>query len=386
MPNYAKYINKSRMISTFKELVNIDSPSLKEAKISKKVTSMLKQLGCKVTTDNADEKFRGEIGNVIARFPGTIKPAPILLCAHLDTIFSNKGNKPVLKGNRITGNGKTILGADCKAGLTVILETLRIIKENKIQSPPVEVVFTVCEDLKVLGSKYLDYKKINARYGIIFDDTFADLMTISTAGRYSLDITITGKPAHAALEPHKGISAIELAAKAISKLKFGNIDHETIFNIGIIEGGNATNIVTPQVRLQGEIRSHKPEKMTRLIKKVKKVFDETIRKSRRKIDGKWHSAKLKFDAQKDFSHFSISQKNHFVKLVKKCASSQGVKLRFRSVNASADCNNFFANGISAPLLGCGIHNFHSNKEYLDLNDFFKATQIALAVVVGFKIK
>lgn len=384
MKNYNKYINKKRMFSTVLELIKIDSPSLKEGKIAKKLKTILQDLGCKVIFDNAHKKINGSVGNLFAYFPGTVKSKPIMLGAHMGTVSSVAGMKPVIRKDRIESDGRHILGADCKAGITVILEVLRIIKEHKLPSPPVNIVFTICEDLHVLGSKNADYTKIKTKEGLVFDDTFADMLTIETAAQTAMNVTVIGKPAHAGLEPQKGISAIEVAAKAISKLKFGNIDNETVANIGIIEGGSATNVITPEVEIKGEFRSRNPKTLKKIINCVKKEFERAVRNSRKKIDGKWYSAKLKFETKEHFSNFSAPKNSSLVKHIVKSAKSVGVKLKFRTVNASGDVNNLFANGIIAPILGCGIHNFHSAREYLDLKDFFKSAGIALAVVSGYK--
>ena len=119
-------INQKRLVETFVELAKIDSESFFEKDIQEVLVSKLKDLGCKVQVDNAGKKYNTTAqGNVIGFFPGTIKSAPIVLSSHMDTVVPGKGVKPVVKKDKITSDGTTVLGADDKAGIAIILEVLK---------------------------------------------------------------------------------------------------------------------------------------------------------------------------------------------------------------------------------------------------------------------
>ena len=110
--------NQKRLVETFVELARIDSESFFEKDIQQFLAAKLKELGCKVQVDNAGKKYNTTAqGNVIGLLPGTIKSASIVLSSHMDTVVPGKGVKPVVKKDKITSDGTTVLGADDKAGI-----------------------------------------------------------------------------------------------------------------------------------------------------------------------------------------------------------------------------------------------------------------------------
>ena len=255
-------INQKRLVDTFLQLVKIDSESGSEKKMQEHAAAELKKLGCRVVVDNAGKNFDTNAkGNVMGFFPGTVKSAPFVLVAHLDTVKPGQGIKPVVKKDSIVSDGKTILGADDKAGVAIILEVLRLLKESKIPHPPVEVVFTLCEERGMHGSKNLDYKQLKGREGMILDNEGGDELLIQGPTVNDVVVEITGISAHAGACPEKGISALEVAAYAISHMKLGRIDKETVANFGAVQRGQVPNAVMEKISLIGEARSLKAEKL-----------------------------------------------------------------------------------------------------------------------------
>ena len=239
-------INEKRMVQLFCELARIKSLSGKEGAIARRLSILLKFMGAEVSADDAGRKIGGETGNLTARFPGTGPGEPFLLSAHMDTVGPADNVNPVLRKDRITSDGTTILGADCKAGIAIILEVIKTLEENRIPHPPIEAVFTVSEEMALLGSKYLDYGGLRSRYGLIFDNEQGIENVITSApAADKMDIKVYGAAAHSGVAPEKGISAIKVVSNAIAGMKLGRIDSETTANIGFISGGNAINVVPP---------------------------------------------------------------------------------------------------------------------------------------------
>src|SRR3989338_8987946 len=245
-------INEKRMVQLFCDLARITSLSGKEGAIARRLSILLKFMGAEVDIDEAGRKIGGETGNVIARFPGTAPGEPFLLSAHMDTVGPADNVRPHVTRDRITSDGTTILGADCKAGIAIILEVIKTLDENKIPHPPIEAVFTISEEMALLGAKYLDYSGLRSRYGLIFDNE-QDLENVITSAPAadSMEIKVYGAAAHSGVAPEKGISAIKVVSSAIAGMKLGRIDRDTTANIGFINGGNAINIVPPLVELSG---------------------------------------------------------------------------------------------------------------------------------------
>src|SRR5919205_1664113 len=255
-------INQERIKNLLLELVQIDSVSREERDVAQRIKAYCEELGAEVFIDDAGEKVGGNTGNVIARFPGTVPDAePIMMSAHMDTVVPGRGVKPIVEGDIIRTDGTTVLGGDDKSGCAVILETIRSLQEKSIPHAPIDAVFSICEEVGLLGAKHLDMSKVRAKYGIVFDSDDPGFLFTKGPSANHFEIKIHGLESHAGVAPEQGISAIRIAAEAISAMKLFRIDDETTANIGIIEGGKATNIITNFVYLKGEARSLNEEKL-----------------------------------------------------------------------------------------------------------------------------
>lgn len=372
--------NKKRMVSVFLDLVKTDSVTREEGKIARKLEARLKALGCKVVFDNAGKKTGSQTGNLIARFSGAPGVAPVLLSSHMDTVTPGKGVKPQVKKDRITSDGTTILGADCKSGITVILETLAIIKERSLPHPPLEVVFTTCEETGLQGSQNLDFSLLKSRRGIVLDTEDPRGATVKAPAADRLEIKVNGIAAHAGMFPERGISAVRVAALAISKMKLGRIDAETTANIGIIEGGSATNIITPLVELKAEARSHNPAKLRRQVKHMLDTLEKAAKASAIKLDGKTVRARIECKHINSYPNMNIPASDKVLGALKASAKAAGIKLEAKSSGGGSDANIFARHGICTPNLGCGMWEPHTTQEYLDLADFFLCAEITLGAV------
>src|SRR5437763_14006867 len=257
-------INQERIKNLLLELVQIDSISREEREVAERIRALCEQMGAQVEIDDAGSKVGGNSGNVIVRFPGTIPDAePIMMSAHMDTVVPGEGVKPIVEGDIIRTDGSTVLGGDDKSGCAVIIETIRCLQEQNIPHAPIDAVFSICEEVGLLGAKHLDVSKLRAKYGLVFDSDDPGFLFTKGPSANHMEFRIYGLESHAGVAPEDGISAIKIAAEAIAAMKLGRIDHETTANIGIIEGGKATNIITNHVRLVGEARSLSEEKLKR---------------------------------------------------------------------------------------------------------------------------
>src|SRR5581483_3173936 len=229
-------IDSRRMTEHFLKLVRIDSLSKKERAVALALREELEALGAQVEFDQAGEAVGGDVGNLIARLPGTdaARP-PMLLSAHMDTVVPGEGIRPVVEGDRIRSDGTTILGGDDKSGIAIIMEVLRTLKDQNIPHGEIEVVFTICEEFGLVGAKNLDISKLKSKQGLVLDcDNVGFLFTRSPSSD-RLEFKVHGLEAHAGVCPEQGISAIQIASEAISRMKLGRIDFETTANIGIIQ-------------------------------------------------------------------------------------------------------------------------------------------------------
>ena len=372
-------VNRDRLAETFKFLVQIDSVSKEEGAISDEIKNILDTMGAKTFIDSAGNKIGSNTGNLIAKFKGNTQAPPLLLNAHMDTVEPGKGVAAVLENGVFTSDGTTILGADDKSAIAIILETIKVIKENNLPHGPIELVFTVCEEIGLLGTKHLDLDLITAKFGYALDATDTEGIVTRAPSANRLEFKIHGKDAHAGAAPEKGINAISLASKAIAKLELGRIDNETTCNIGIIEGGLAINIVPNLVTVKGEVRSHDEEKLNKITNEIVLSFKEVVEnyKGATFDDG---LPRLESTIEKDFSSTYVPNDHPVVTLARRAAENLGRKMITKTSGGGADANIFFEKGIVTGVLGTGMRDMHTVRESVRLDDMVRTTELLLEII------
>ena len=358
-------VKKDRLIELFLELVRIDSPSKAEGQIAQRLVKELKALGLSVKQDQA--------GNIIALLKGTLlRGKTILLNAHMDTVAPGENIKPLLKGERITSDGSSILGADDKAGIAVIIELLRILKENHVPHGDIKVIFTVEEEIGLLGAKKLANKDVEADYCFVLDaDGVVGTVINKGPAQDTLEVKIKGRPAHAGICPEKGISAIQIAAKAIAGMKLGRLDSESTANIGMIQGGTATNIVPEEVVVRGEARSHSEEKLRKQVEHMRARF----RKAAEQAGGK-----VEISVTRAYDKVHVPNNSQIVQLTRAVAGKIGLKSRVLSSGGGSDASIIYGLGVPTVAIGIGMENVHSKSEYIRIKDLHNAARYVLALV------
>ncbi len=372
-------INRDRLLETFTHLVGIDSVSKEEGRICREISKILKSMGAETFVDSAGEKTGSNTGNLVARFKGNIKCSPLLLNAHMDTVNPGKGISVIFKNGILTSDGTTILGADDKSAIAIIIETIRILQENNLEHGPIEIVLTICEEIGLLGAKHLDYSLITADHGYALDATDTEGIVTRAPAANRIGFKVHGKDAHAGTAPEKGINAISLASRAIAALDIGRIDHETTCNIGIIEGGMATNIVPNMVTVKGEARSHDKEKLSKITDKIVSSFKNVIDNYKKSVlDDELPC--LEISIENDFSLTNIPDNDPVVTLACKAAENLGRNMACKTSGGGADANIFFEKGITVGVLGTGMKDMHTVRESVKLDDMVRTVELLLEII------
>jgi tripeptide aminopeptidase len=372
-------INKERLAETFRFLVEIDSVSKEEGEICLKIQKIIESMGAETFVDHAASKTGSDTGNLIAKIPGNTYALPFLLNAHMDTVEPGRGIRPVFKNGVFTSDGSTILGADCKSSIAIILEVLRVLQEYNLPHGPLEIVFTVCEEIGLLGAKHLDFSLLSSTFGYALDATDINGIVTRAPSANKLEFKVYGKDAHAGAAPEKGINAIQIAAKAIAELQLGRIDSETTCNIGVIEGGYAANIVPSLVRVKGEVRSHDQEKLAHKTDEIITAFQNAV--DLMKLEYSFQNLpRLEHSVELDFSATNILETDPMVTLAKQAASNLGRNLKIKMTGGGADANIFFSKGIMTGVLGTGMNDMHSLRESILLDDMVKSAELVLEII------
>lgn len=374
-------VNPDRLAEVFKTLVEIDSVSRKEGAVAKALQETFEALGADVVVDGAGAKVGGDTGNMIAAFRGSqADGVPLLLNAHMDTVEPGEQVKVIFSDGTFKSDGSTILGADDKSALAVIIETITTLQENKLPYGPLEVVVTVCEEVGLLGAKHLDYSLIKAEYGYSLDSTDTDGIVTRAPAANHVEFKVYGRDAHAGAAPEKGINAIHLASRAISDVQVGRIDEETTANIGLIKGGQATNIVPSLVTVSGEVRSHSPEKLEKETQRMITSFEGHVSGYRESFPSDDGLPKLEIDVRQDFSVLNIPHEHPVVTMAEEAAASLGRKMETKTSGGGSDANIFFGHGIVAGILGTGMKDMHTVRESIALEDMVKSAELLLEIV------
>ena len=366
-------INEERLLQEFLELVQIDSETKNEGQIAKVLKDKFSLLGLEVYEDNAKEVTGFGAGNLICTLPGTKEDVDtIYFTSHMDTVVPGKGVKPSIKDGYVVTDGTTILGADDKTGLSVMLEVIRVLKENKIEHGPIQFIITVGEESGLVGAKALDRSLIKATYGFALDsDEAVGNIIVAAPTQAKIQAVIKGKTAHAGVAPEKGVSAITIAAKAIAKMPLGRIDEETTANIGRFEGGTQTNIVCDHVEILAEARSLIPEKMEAQVAKMKDAFESTAAE----MGG---SAEVEVTVM--YPGFKYDHGDHVVEVAKKAAVKIGREPKLQHSGGGSDANVIAGHGIPTVNLAVGYEDIHTTNEKMPIAELNKLAEMVLAII------
>ncbi|MGC8872483.1 MAG: M20/M25/M40 family metallo-hydrolase [Caldimicrobium sp.] len=370
-------INPERLLLEFKNLLQIESPSLKEGKLAYYLADIFEALGLKPFFDTSSEATGSEVGNLIVKIPGTISSSPLLFCAHLDTVGPCEGVEVIEENGVIRSNGKTILGADDKAGIVILVELVKALKETQIPHPPLEFVFTTAEEIGLLGAKNLDYHHLEAKMGFVLDSELPEEIIIGAPSSYQFVIKIKGKSAHAGLEPEKGINAIKILAQIIINLPSGRIDQETTMNLGKINGGKYINIVPDFAIAEGEIRSHHEEKLENLKKQIETTIREAIESYPKRFQD-LPSGEVNFT--RVFKAFHIEEKDPLLEIVKKAGERIGLTMSLKKKEGGSDANVFNERGIKCVILGTGMQKVHTTEEFIRVKDLLTSARLVFEIV------
>lgn len=365
-------INEKRLLERFLEYVQIDSPTKQERKFADHLSKEMKSLGLEVYMDNAGEKVGSDSGNLICKLKGNTDGESILFSAHMDTVSPSIGIKPVIKDGVIYSDGTTILGADDKAGVAAIVEAIQTVIEKNIPHGDIEVVFSIYEEGGLFGAKNLEYDKLDSKLGFVLDSGGdPGEIVIQGPAQNKINATFIGKEAHAGVAPEKGISAIQIAAEAITNMKLLRIDDETTANIGFIEGGGPTNIVTKEVTIAAEARSLKDEKLKMQTDSMVEAMENAAKKLGGKVD---------IEVETAYSAFQVDENAEIVNKVKEACENINLKPFTAASGGGSDTNILNGKGITAVNLGIGEKKPHTLEEHIHIKDLENAGRLALEII------
>jgi tripeptide aminopeptidase len=366
-------INNERLLNEFLELVQIDSETKYETEIALVLKQKFTDLGVDVFEDDTTAQTGHGAGNLICTLNGTKEGVDtIYFTSHMDTVVPANGVKPSIKDGYVVTDGTTILGADDKTGLAVMLETIRVLKEQSIPHGTIQFIITVGEESGLVGAKALDPSLVKAKYGYALDsDGKVGNIIVAAPTQAKVAAVIHGKTAHAGVAPEKGISAITIAAKAVARMPLGRIDEETTANIGRFQGGTQTNIVCDHVEILAEARSLIPEKMEAQVAKMKEAFESAAQEMGGKAD---------VDVQVMYPGFKFGEGDLVVELARKAAAKIGRSSELLHSGGGSDANVIAGFGVPTVNLAVGYEEIHTTNERMPIEELEKLAEMVIALI------
>ena len=382
-------INKDQALTHLLDLLAVPGPTGKESQVVAAITKKLIAAGCKkawIKTDDAHKRLGDgyEIGNLIVKLPGTVKAPRIMFSAHMDTVPLCKGAVPLVKGNRIVAKGNTGLGGDDRSGCAAIVTLAETLLNNKIPHPPITLLFPIAEETGLHGSRMVHFEDLgNPAMGFNLDGQEPNEIVIGAMSAARWRAEITGISTHAGLEPHKGISAGLIAAKAMAAVAekgyFGRIakgNRTGTSNLGTIHGGEANNQVMDKAVLTGECRSHNPAFLEQIVRVYKTSFEQAAKSV---VNDAGQCGKVAFTTVNDYRAFRLKKSELCVKIASKAVEAAGMIPNPLVMDAGLDANNFNEKGLPTVTLGTGSHKFHQLAEYVDIKEYLAACDVLLNI-------
>jgi tripeptide aminopeptidase len=364
--------DSEELLALFLALAALPSPPGEERAVADSVARYLRDLGLSVDEDDAGERIGATAGNLLCRIPPRGDGVALFLCAHLDTVPPAGPIEPVVEDGVVRNAAATILGADNKAAVAVMLEaTRRLLNEGRPHAG-VELLFTPKEEVGLRGAFAFDHTRLGARVGYVYDQAApVGEVILGAPSAHVLDVRFHGRAAHSGMHPEDGRSAIAAAARAIADLRLGRVDEETTANVGVIHGGTAANIVPEWCSFVAEARSHDERKLAEL---VQEMLDACA------FAAGVAECEVETDVRRSYRAYRFKRDDLPVRLAREALERSGFEPRFALSGGAADANVFNERGLECVNLANGMSNIHTPDESIAVADLEAMVDVTLALV------
>ncbi len=384
-----------RAVDRLLRFLDIPGVTGEEEAIGRAVAQALREAGVPprdIVFDNAnrDIPLPTQTGNLIVQLPGTRKGPRRLFMTHLDTVPLCAGCKPVRKAQRIVSVAPTALGGDNRTGVGVLVTLATTLLQRRLEYGPLTLLFTVREESGLWGARFVNKALLGEPVmGFNVDGSSARQITVGAVGAERWQAEIEGRAAHAGVHPERGVSATLVAALALAEIHkdgwFGKVTrngHEGTSNVGSVAGrggksaGEATNVVTDYAEVRGECRSHDAQFASAITKAYRDAFAAA---AKRVADDRGRSARVRFQARRDYYPFRLKDNSPVVKQAVAAAAVAGWEPTLRVTNGGLDANWLVRHKVPTITFGAGQNNVHTVEEFVEIADYLEGCRYALAL-------
>jgi len=394
------------LLDRFLRYVKVESTAVEDAKTYPSSPGQLEMgrlLADELRALKLENVTQDEHGIVTATVPGNVPGAPTIgWCSHVDTSpeFTAKNVKPqviksydggdiTLPGDRskvirvaetpalahlkgktlITTDGTTLLGADDKSGVAVIMTAVAQLMANpQLKHGPIRVIFT-CDEEVGHGTDHLDLKKLDCQAAYTCDGEDEGYIENETWSANLATVTITGKNIHPGFAKGRMTNAVRLAAQFIERMPWHRLAPETtegrdgFLHPYVIDGG------VPSVRLKVLLRSFVTAELADQAKLLQSIADTLM--------AEHPAARIQIDVTEQYRNMKeyLAKEPRAVALAEEAIRRAGLTPKHQSIRGGTDGSKLSEKGLPCPNLSVGMHNFHSPLEFACLEQMDSAVRV-----------
>ena len=400
------HLNKDSLTQSFIRYVQVDTQSDPESNTNpttekQKALSVilhkeLTALAIKAETDDYGYVYAQILAN------STKKNIPaICFCAHVDTAPDCSGTnvKPILHKNYdgkdiilpddttqvlrlkdslylkehigndiITASGLTLLGADDKSGVTVIMAAAKYFVENpSVKHGDIKILFTPDEEVGK-GTAKVDLKKLGAQFGYTMDGGEAGSLEDETFSADAATITINGIIVHPGTAKGKLVNALKIAGAVLDALPKNEWSPETTEKMQGFVHPVAVNGIAEKASIQFIVRDFTLKGLKEYHERLKKIAEEVV--------AKFPGATMEYSIFEQYRNMKEVLDKHpqVVAYAEEAILRTGLTVRKESIRGGTDGSKLSYMGLPCPNIFTGMQNIHSRLEWIGVKDMMKAAE------------
>ena len=353
-----------------------------------------------------------EYGYVYATVPATSdkKNIPVICyCSHVDTApdCSGTGVKPILHRNYdgkdivlpddttqvlsaakskylqqhighdiITAGGSTLLGADDKAGVAIIMQAVQtLLNDASLLHGEIKIVFTPDEEVGK-GTAKIDMQKLGAQYGYTLDGGEAGSLEDETFSADGATITISGVIAHPGYAKNKLVNAMKIAGEILAALPVNEWSPETTDGMQGFVHPVSLHGIAEKTTIGFIVRDFKTSELANHHARLKKLAEEVV--------ARHPGASIQYAEQEQYRNMKdiLLQHPQVAAYAAEAIRRTGLTVIQESIRGGTDGSRLSYMGLPCPNIFTGMQNIHSKLEWVGVKDMEKAveTLVHLAAV------
>jgi tripeptide aminopeptidase len=396
----------------FMRYVQIDTQSDPQSKTyptTEKQKNLSSMLAEELWTLGLTDAHTDKVGYVYATIPSnTGKQVPVIcFCSHVDTAPDCSGTnvKPILHKNYnggdivlpddptqvisikdyaylkehishdiITARGLTLLGADDKAGVAVIMDMANyLVTHPEIKHGAIKILFTPDEEVGK-GTANLDLQKLGANFAYTIDGGEAGTFEDETFSADGVKIIINGVIAHPGYGKDKLVNALKIAGEILAALPKHEFSPETTSEREGFVHPVSVNGIAEKATIEFIVRDFETINLPKHETRLRAIADNVMRD--------YPKATLQFEVFEQYRNMKevLDKNQQVVANAKEAYKRAGLKVRNEPIRGGTDGSRLSFMGLPCPNIFAGMQAIHSKHEWVGVKDMEKAVEVLIELV------